>query len=204
MKIYGSPTGANVIFGKNNTGVAFGGAAAGGYRYDHTEYTNPTYIWARSTTQGGQDWRWGIPIVKIDGAAGNTLNQMDIYFKKTGSPTLTIIGRLWDTNDPAGIVETLNFESSGTGTTLTGSDITTDFAYYTATIENPTEMTDSHVVGFEATNGTSMSLATLLSNYISAAYENVGANSSNYNGWAGSTDQTWSGASPYRMVQRLS
>lgn len=181
--------------------------ASGGVWYDHTEYTNPSYIWARSLTQGGHDFRWQIPIVKITGGAGNTLNAMDVYFNKVGSPTLQMIGRVWDLDDPPNILGTLNFLDSASGTYITGGDISatgTDFEYHTATLDTPMTMTDSMGVGWEALNGESMTLAYLLANYIRTAYENVGANSSYYNGWSASgTDVAWLTTSPYRFVQRL-
>tara|TARA_Y100000310_G_C20532836_1_gene739371 strand:- start:141 stop:749 length:609 start_codon:yes stop_codon:yes gene_type:complete len=201
MTIIGSSSGAVPITGKNNTSVAFGGAA-GGYWYEWTDDTNPTYFFSRT---GTEDWRWGIRIDNLpDGSgAGNTLNKMDVQWKiKTGTPTMHIIGRLWDDSEPANIVETLNFESSGSGTYLTGSDITSSYEWYTATIETPTVMTDNHVVGIEAiTAGTSPA-----TNYMSMAYNNEAAdNPSYYNGWNSTSDptvQNWSN-SPYRMNQRL-
>jgi len=169
------------------------------YWYEHTDNTIDSYIYSRSTSEGGQNWRWGIKLTASEN--DNTLNAMDIQFRIfTGTPTMTVIGRLWDDSNPPTILDTLNFESSGSGTTITGSDLTSSFEWYSATASNPQTVLTNYVVGIEATNeGTSPT-----SNYfVTARTEWVPSPTpSNYGDWAGSTSQTWS-YSPYYMNQRM-
>jgi len=54
MTIYGSATGANVIFGKNNTGVSFGGGATGGWDYETDMQTDPE--WTATADTGNNAW----------------------------------------------------------------------------------------------------------------------------------------------------
>jgi len=175
--------------------------AAGGYWYEHINETDiDTYFFART---GTEDWRWGIRVSEITDGAGNTLNSMDVQWRiKTGTPTMQIIGRLWDDSNPAVILDTLNFEDSGSGTYLTGSDITSSFEWYTATAASPTVVDDDMIIGIEALNaGTSPA-----SNYMTMARSPwvPSPTPANYNGWSGSVSQGWQTNSPYRMNQRLS
>ena len=80
---------------------------AAGYWYEHINETDiDSYFFARAT---GEDWRWGIRVSEITDGAGNTLNSMDVQWRiKTGTPTMHIIGRLWNDSNPAVILDTLN------------------------------------------------------------------------------------------------
>jgi len=173
--------------------------APASYWYEHTGNTLDTYIWSRSTLESGEDWRWGFTITATED--GETLNAMDIQFRiYTGTPTVQLIGRLWDDDDPPNILDTLNFESSASTTYITGGDITTSFEWYTATAESPQTVSTGYVVGFEALNeGTS-----ILTNYITSARTAYVASPqpNKFNGWNGNIDRTWQD-SPYYMNQKM-
>jgi len=196
--IIGSAKGGVTLPNKNNSSVAFGGVAAPANWYEHTDNTADTYIFSRSTKEGGEDWRWGLKLTATED--GETLNAMDIQFRiAAGTPTVQLIGRLWDDSSTPNILDTLNFESSASTTYITGGDITTSFEWYTATATSPQTVSTGYVVGFEALNeGTS-----ILTNYIVAARTDaVTPPPAKGNGWAGSTSQAFA-TSPYYMNQKL-
>ena len=170
------------------------------YWYEHTDNTLDTYIWSRSLLEGGEDWRWGFTITATEN--GETLNAMDIQFRiAAGTPDVQLIGRLWDDSDPPTILDTLNFESSASGTYITGEDLTSSFDWYTATAASPQTVSTGYVVGFEALDeGTS-----ILSNYITSARTAWVASPqpNKYNGWNSNVDRTWQN-SPYYMNQKMS
>jgi len=83
--IYGSAAGANVIFGKNNVGVAFGGAAPEPITwYDTLEHAGSAVEsgWATAITERGEG-------MKTDASAmiGQTVTKVQVYLKKFGSPS---------------------------------------------------------------------------------------------------------------------
>ena len=103
--IYGSASGANVIYGKNNYGVAFGGAVGcveATYTFVGT-MNDSVSITSAGTKACGQTFASGVVVDK-------NIVRATFSLGKQGSPTGIIYCRIWDADDPASIIETSTSE----------------------------------------------------------------------------------------------
>ena len=94
MSIYGSSAGANVIFGKNDTGVAFGGPAP--ITETCTELENSEVRIGK--LNGTERSAGGFLVLSGTDIVGKKLDNFSMWLKKTNGEEGTLTGALWSSS----------------------------------------------------------------------------------------------------------
>jgi len=142
--IYGSAAGANVIYGKNNTGVAFSGAPAGCTEGDDLAFT----------TDGSRDDTWvgWIVCMKVTGTAEECYNQIAVDLQAAGGNMR--LGVYDDDSDtPKNLLAETASLSSATGygwNELTEFNLATDVTWLAAQFSSTASKTKGQVIGANA------------------------------------------------------
>jgi len=166
--IIGSAKGGVTLPNKNNSSVAFGGAAVSATWQEQDEGTASTYIWSQ---KNGENWQYG---VQNDTGSTQTLVTYSLNLKKVGAPDVILQGVIWQSNKST--VKALSTN------TITGSDLTTSFAMTDFTFDS-VEVESDEYFGFKANNeGTD-----IFNQYIAAERDASQIPTQLYNDWADTT-----------------
>ena len=166
--IIGSAKGGVTLPNKNNSSVAFGGAAVSATWQEQDEGTASTYIWSQ---KANENWQYG---VQNDTGSTQTLVTYSLNLKKVGAPDVILQAVVWESNKST--VKALSTN------TITGSDLTTSFVMTDFTFDS-VEVESDEYFGFRANNeGTD-----IFNQYIAAERDASQISTQLYNDWADTT-----------------